>query len=84
MVEQLLQGQYEWTGNYGDPLLDSLEMKEFLAALKRPVSQESGIQLPNISTHITEDEYLNMFNKTAEGTGSLPPIHYGHYKAACE
>ena len=83
-VDAILDGTFIWTGTTGNPLLDSSEMKEFLKALKRPLSQSTGRPIPTLDTVITDEEYKTMFNKTREDTASHPPIHYGHYKAACE
>ena len=33
---------------------------------------------------MTLDDYYTLFNGTKESTSSHPPIHYGHFKAACE
>ena len=83
-VEELLSGTFKWEGDTGVSLLDGDVMKAFLKALQRPTSQLSGGTVPDISPVITEDDYVRMFNKTRESTASHPPIHYGHFKAACE
>ena len=59
-------------------------MSAFLKALQRPISSQTGQPIPNIDANISEEDYLTMFNKTKEATASHPPIHYGHFKAACE
>ena len=33
---------------------------------------------------MSDEEYRSMFNHTKEETASVPPLHYGHFKAACE
>ena len=48
-------------------------MKAFLEALQKPLSQKTGKPVPEISPWITEEEYLNLFNSTSEGTGSHRP-----------
>ena len=59
-------------------------MYTFLKNLQCPRSQITGNPVPEMSEEITLEDYKMIFNKTREATSSHPPIHYGHYKMACE
>ena len=59
-------------------------MHVFLKRLQRPLSDKSGKEVPDMSQVITLDDYKEFFNNTRKATSSHPPLHYGHYKAACE
>ena len=80
----MLDGTFQWTGQTGDKLLDSVEMKVFLQALRRPVSVKTKATIPDIDPVISVEDYKSIFNKTKEETASHPPLHYGHFKVAVE
>ena len=37
-----------------------------------------------MNEEMTLADYQDLFNNTKESTSSHPPVHYGHYKVACE
>ena len=65
-------------------LLGSKEMHTFLKKLQRPISPETGKPIEPMEELMTTEDYHSIFNHTKESTSSHPPLHYGHFKAACE
>ena len=55
-----------------------------LNCLEKPLSTVTGETIASIRPNITEEEYLEILNKTQEDTGSHRPLHYGYFKAACK
>ena len=88
LVDDILQGVADIDQYTTHLPLSSSErspaMKSFINALQRPISTTTGLPIPEISPELTLNEYKSLFSKTKEKTASFPPIHYGHYKAACE
>ena len=82
-VEALLDGTLDWGHREGTSLEDSKDMLIFLQKLQRPLSLD-GNQLTEMDGEMTLDNYHDLFNNAKESTSSHPPVHYGHYKAACE
>ena len=79
-----MNGTFEYSGNTGNPILDCKAIEEFIKALKKPKSKVTGDMIPDISSQITDEEYVAIFNNSRENTSSHPPIHYGHMRAAVE
>ena len=82
-VEALLEGTFDWGHREGTSLEDSKEMLIFLQKLQRPTLM-NGKKLPEMNGEMTLADYYDLFNNTKESTSSHPPVHYGHYKVACE
>ena len=87
-VEDILMGKstiYNSNSNNSTTSLEKTpELKAFVTALQRSISTRTSQPIPEIDPEITEEQYKNLFNKTKEATASFPPLHYGHFKAACE
>ena len=89
VVEEILNGTFDVMKYISKeqrethPLLEE-SMQAFIEALKRPTSIQNNLPLPELPCYITDEDYILMFKKTKEATSSVPPIHYGHYKAACD
>ena len=83
-VEAILDGSFEWEKREGGNLLHSKEMHTFLKNLQRPISPKTKEPIQTMEDLMTPEDYQNAFNNTRESTSSHPPLHYGHFKAACE
>ena len=83
-VEALLDGSFDWGYREDSHLTSSTAMHTFLNKLQRPLSTETGGPLHEMESIMTTEDYLHSFNNTRESTSSHPPLHYGHFKAACE
>lgn len=88
-VDEILQGNFDIEKFIIEdnlqfhPLLPE-SIRAFIKALKTPSSTTNKLPLTELPSIITPSEYCEIFNHTKEATASLPPIHYGHFKAACE
>ena len=88
-TDEILAGNFEVDKIIDDdrflthPLLKDA-VKAFIKALQTPTSKKTELPLPPLPSIISTEEYKAMFNHTRESTSSMPPIHYGHFKAACE
>ena len=79
-VEEMLQGTYVIDDTGMDDVHASSEMKCFMQALQVPKSKRTGDTVPLMNSEVTMEDYVEVFNKTAESTASSPSgIHYGHY-----
>lgn len=87
-VDDILEGlayHHQLTDHLpSDEIENSPELHAFLSALQKPCSTLTGASIPEISPSLSLDEYKSLFNNTKETTASYPPLHYGHFKAACE
>ena len=60
-------------------------MKNFIAALQRPLSTNTGCPIQELEYNFDLDTYKAIFKKAKEHTSSSPSgIHYGHYIAAIQ
>ena len=89
IVEDILQGKLNMDDYLQDdqitihPLLPKAT-EAFTKALQIPKSTKTNLPLPELPSTITQEEYQAIFNHTKETTASVPPLHYGHFKAACK
>ena len=84
-VEDILKGKYKRDISGLDEASASSEMKNFIKALKIPISLKTGKSLEPMPITYKNEYYVESFSKTRESTASSPSgLHYGHYIEACE